>query len=57
MSFFPVIFQCFFPKNRNILLRNSTIVKIRKLAVTWCCSIIYRAYADFVNCPNNILYS
>lgn len=57
MSFFPVIFQCFFPKNRNILLRNSTIVKIRKLAVTRCCSIIYRAYADFVNCPNNILYS
>lgn len=53
MTFYPLILQCRFPKNKDILLHNFCLVQLsnsRNLTL-----IQYYSYFSFVNCPNNKL--
>lgn len=53
MTFYPLILQCGFPKNKDILLHNFCLAQLsnpRNLTL-----IQYYSYFDFVNCPNNKL--
>lgn len=55
ISLYPLILRYLLPKNKNILLQNCTVIKIRKWALNQSYCIIYRAYSDFPNCLKNVL--